>query len=129
MTPASERRVQNEIRNALAFGGLFFRANVGRAWVGDAERLDAATVLIRNARPFDTGLPNGFSDLFGIAPVVIDERHIGQTFGRFVAIEVKSAGGRVGDHQRRFLEAVTREGGLAGVARSVEDAARIVAGN
>jgi hypothetical protein len=112
----SERRIQNEIRNALADHGLFFRANVGRAWTGDQiDRLPGGRLLITNARPFDTGLPPGFSDLFGLTPA-----------GQFVAIECKASAGRIRDAQHRFLKAVEMNGGRAGVARSVDEALRIV---
>lgn len=123
----SERRIQNEIRNALAGRGLFFRANVGRAWTGDEiERLTGGRVLIHNARPFDTGLPPGFSDLFGLAPVKIGPQHVDRTLGLFAAIEVKSPTGRARTRQQAFLDAIEREGGLSGLARSPEDALKII---
>lgn len=125
---SSERRIQNEIRNALAGHGLFFRANVGRAWTGDqAHKISAQCLQLTNPRPFDTGLPAGFADLFGLVPVTIGPEHVGQTFARFVAVEVKNQSGRLSDRQRAFLDAVAREGGLAGVARSPEDALKIIA--
>jgi dihydroxyacid dehydratase/phosphogluconate dehydratase len=43
----------------------------------------------------------------------------------FTSIEVKSATGRLRPEQRQWLEAVQAAGGIAGVARSVEDAARL----
>lgn len=122
----TERRIQNEIRNALADEGLFFRANVGRAWTGDVERLDGSTVLIRNARPFDTGLPAGFSDLFGARPVTITEHIVGRQLAVFSAIEVKAPRGRVSMKQERFIDAINAVGGFAGSARSVEDALQIL---
>lgn len=62
------------------------------------------------------GLCKGSSDLIGIiAPS-----------GRFLAIEVKSEKGRTTPEQDMFLELVRRMGGVAGVARSVEDALAIV---
>jgi hypothetical protein len=118
-----ERRIQNEIRNALADHGLFFRANVGRAWTGDeVVRLNARELLIRNPRPFDTGLPAGFSDLFGLVPIDTEDGRVAQ----FTAIECKAERGRIRDAQQRFLQAVEMNGGRAGIARSVEDALRIV---
>ena len=45
---------------------------------------------------------------------------------QFIAIEVKSSTGRVRPEQARFLAAVKALGGLAGVARSVEDARKII---
>jgi Holliday junction resolvase len=41
--------------------------------------------------------------------------------GRFVAIEVKAAGGRVSQDQEKFIETVKRHGGIAFVARSIDD--------
>lgn len=112
----SEHGIQNAIRNELAGKVLCFRANVGRAWTGSrVEQLPGGKVLIHDARPFSTGLPPGFSDLFGVAPG-----------GRFFALEVKSEAGRTSEQQGKFLAAVERGGGLAGVARSPADALRIL---
>jgi len=46
---------------------------------------------------------------------------IGIYNGKFLAIEVKTKKGKLSDHQRTFLQAVEDEGGIAIVARSVED--------
>lgn len=46
---------------------------------------------------------------------------IGAYKGRFLAIEVKTKGGKLSLHQERFLERVNRSGGLGFVARSVDD--------
>lgn len=92
-------------------GVTLFRANIGRAWTGDdIITLPNGDVLIKNARPFSSGLPPGFSDLFGIT----DE-------GKFVAVEVKSESGRPTEQQQNFIQHIQDNGGLAGVARSVED--------
>lgn len=53
--------------------------------------------------------PRGVSDIIGLYK------------GRFIAIEIKTAGGRVTPEQDRFLEAVRRHGGVAFVARSIDD--------
>ncbi|MBF8970183.1 VRR-NUC domain-containing protein [Streptococcus sp. NLN76] len=101
----SEQKIQNEIRVALSEAGhLVFRANVGKVRMSDG-------------RWFDTGLPKGFSDLFGF-------RSDGQIF----FIEVKNLKGRVRPEQKIFLERAKSQGALAGVARSVEDALDIVNG-
>lgn len=98
-----------------------FRFNVGMAWTGRVEKPTRATqvtvfpgdVVIRDARPFNSGLP-GMSDLIGWT-----ERD-GQAV--FTAVEVKSDRGRVTPEQQNFIDAVRSAGGIAGVARSVEDA-------
>ena len=118
----TEHALQNEIRNALAGHCLAFRANVGQAWTGDVSRLPDGSVLIRNPRPFSTGLPPGFADLFGMVPVTITPDHVGQQLAQFFALEIKTPTGRVRPEQARFLEAVRRQGGRAEVARSPADA-------
>lgn len=63
---------------------------------------------------YGVGQPGG-SDLIGITPK-----------GRFVAIEVKTATGRISPDQQNFIDFVRRNGGIAGVARSVADYKRII---
>lgn len=49
--------------------------------------------------------------------------------GRFLAIEVKrEKGGKASDAQLKFIYAVQKYGGVAGVAHSVDDALRILEG-
>lgn len=122
-----EHAVQNDIRNALAGKCLAFRANVGRAWTGSrVERLPGNRVLIHDARPFSTGLPPGFSDVFGLVPVEILPDMVGQRAGLFFGLEIKSATGRASDQQERFLSAVRLNGGRAGIARSPADALEVL---
>lgn len=119
----SEHRLQNEIRNAMAGNCLMFRANVGKAWTGDSfHRLPNGDMVIRNPRPFNTGLPPGFSDLFGLVAVTITQDMVGKTFGRFIAGEIKTTTGRVSPKQAAFLRAVNDNGGRGAVLRSVNDA-------
>lgn len=125
----SEHKTQNEIRNALAGKALIFRANTGQGWTGSkVQSLPGKRVLIHDARPFNTGLPPGFSDLFGLVAVEITPDMVGQRVAIFTAIEVKSARGRATEKQRNFLRAVNDNGGRAGVARSADDAIKIVGG-
>src|SRR5947208_6166428 len=53
----------------------------------------------------------GVSDIIGILPG-----------GRFLAIEVKRPGGKVSDEQQQFIDNINERGGLAFVARSVDEA-------
>jgi hypothetical protein len=132
----SEHRIQNEIRNALAGECLLFRANVGRGWTGSqmfqAQRvqpvvLQPGDVVIRNARPFDTGLPTGFGDTFGLATRIITERDLGTKLGVYIAGEIKYERGRASEKQAAYLRAVNDNGGAADVWRSVADALATVA--
>lgn len=136
---ATEHGTQNAIRNALVDDGLFFRANVGRGWQGVGRPITTARpitvplmpgdVLLKRARPFDTGLPTGFADVFGVTPVTITPDMVGQTVGVFVGVEVKSENGRVRPEQKRFIDAVRGAGGRAGIARTPADALAIARGD
>ena len=99
MTP--ERIVQNEICSYLTRIGVFFfvHDSIG---VFDPRRGVFRTNTNRYRR-------RGVSDLLGIF------------HGRPLAIEVKSAKGRLSPHQKEFLAAWESAGGIAIVARSVED--------
>ena len=103
-----------------------FRQNTGQGWVGQSRRfsrpetviVQPGDVLIRNARPLHAGLCEGSSDLIGWT----------QRDGAavFTAIEVKTERGRVTPEQAQFVDVVTAAGGIAGIARSVEDAQRLI---
>lgn len=135
----SEHELQNRIRNALVDECLLFRANVGKGWTGNGVEkahpyrnttvvLEPNDVVIRQARPFDTGLPPGFHDLFGLVPVRIEPHHVGLVLGVFTSIEVKSETGRVRPKQQKFMDAVQFRGGRSGIARSIDDARKVVRG-
>ena len=98
-----EHAIQNAIRIALSEYATVFRANVGSGVTYDG-------------RHFDTGLPKGFSDLFGF-------RH---SDGRIFFIEVKTPKGRVSEAQKNFITQMRSCGAIAGVARSVDDALKII---
>lgn len=122
-----EREIQREIQLALTSvrGLRLWRINVGNAWVGDVTPLPAPpgkrSVRIDNARPFTTGVPAGFPDLSGF--IQLDSGDLIPVF-----IEVKTERGRLKPAQESFLNAMREAGCRAGVARSVEDALRIVRG-
>lgn len=123
-----EHAIQNEIRNALAGKALIFRANVGQAWTGSKfTRMAGGKMLIEGARPFSTGLPAGFSDLFGLTKVRITPDMVGMDLAVFVALEVKDKA-KATEGQSNFLKAVNDNGGRAGVVRSTEDAMRVLDG-
>jgi hypothetical protein len=125
----SEHKTQNEGRNALVDVCLNFRANVGQGWTGEITRVNARDIYIKNARPFNTGLPAGFADTFGLTPVVITADMVGKTIGVFHAIEYKSLRGKAATLQQAFIAAVRRNGGRAGIARNEQEAIAIALGN
>lgn len=132
--PSEEHALQTEIQNDLAGECLMFRANVGTGWQSNqikrfskpeafvAQRGD---LLLRNARPFTTGLPAGFSDLFGLTRITITQEMVGKSVGVFFAMEVKDQA-KASPDQKLFLNAIKQNGGISGIAHGTEDARRIV---
>lgn len=68
----------------------------------------------------------GGSDLLGWRTVTITPEMVGQSLAVFAAIEVKTERGKLTQEQANFIERVQQYGGLAGVARSTEDARGIL---
>ena len=85
--------------------------------------------VLRDQRgvPVRYGLQPGSADLIGWRTITITPEMVGQQVAVFTSIEVKSATGRLRPEQRQWMEAVQAAGGIAGVARSVEDAEQILA--
>lgn len=109
-----ESDIQNQIRLALSQHGIVFRTNAGDFWQG--ERVYSQEfhqeVLINIRRV--TGLPEGFSDLLFIGD------------GKIAFIEVKKKGATVRKRQAKFIETMRSLHHRAGVARSVEDALKMI---
>jgi hypothetical protein len=107
---ASEQTIQQRIRLALSTGSVrLFRNNTG-------------TLYDRQGRPVQFGLARGSADLIGWTMRTITPEMVGQQVAVFTSIEVKSASGRLRPEQQQWLDAVQAAGGIAGVARSVEQA-------
>src|SRR5690625_7719610 len=75
-----EADIQNSIRLALNPYTIIFRGNVGK-------------VRLPDGRYFDTGLPKGFSDLFGFR----------KSDGKMIFLEIKTEKGRLRKEQEHFL--------------------------
>ena len=80
----------------------------------------------RTGRPVQFGLARGSADLIGWRTVTITPDMVGQRIAVFTSIEVKTPTGRLAPAQRHWLQAVEQARGIAGVARSVGDALRII---
>ena len=110
----TEQQIQQEIRIACGTGNTrLFRNNTG-------------TLRDQNGRPVSFGLARGSADLIGWRTVTITPDMVGQQVAVFTSIEVKTATGRLRPEQQQWLDAVQAAGGIAGVARSVEDAATLL---
>lgn len=130
----SEHTIMHRIMLAVSRAGtVIWRNNVGTAWAGQATvarrpmqvMLQPGDAVVRQARPLHAGLCKGSSDLVGLTPVVVAQRHVGTTLGVFTAIEVKS-GTKATEEQKNFIRHVLKLGGLAGVARDETQAAEII---
>lgn len=113
----SEQRIQQEIRLAISHGDTkVFRNNTG-------------TLRDQHGRPVQFGLCKGSADLIGWRTVTVTPEMVGQQVAVFTSIEVKTPTGRLRPEQQQWLDAVQAAGGIAGVARSVEDAQRLTMDN
>ena len=125
----NEHDQQSMIRAELSHWGTFFRSQVGQAWTGNTvKKTTDGGVYIPNARPFNTGLPPGYSDISGVVPVVITPEMVGQKIGVAAFIEVKTLTGRIRPEQQHFIDFMRSIGARAGIARSVEQAVNIARG-
>ena len=112
----SEQSIQQRIRLACSRGPVrLWRNNTGR-------------IVGKDGRMVTFGLCPGSADLIGYRTIVITPDMVGQTVAVFAAVEVKAQRGRPTTEQAAFLDHVTAAGGLAGIARSVEDAEAILGG-
>jgi hypothetical protein len=99
----NESTIQKQIMLALSKAGcLVFRNNTGAVKDGD--------------RFIRYGLCKGGADIIGLTPD-----------GRFLAVEVKTRTGRPTKEQLTFIERVNMQGGVAGIARTPEDALLLLA--
>ncbi len=102
----TEHDIQNQIRSALSETCVIFRGNV-------------STICTKDGRYFSTGLPKGFSDLFGFR----------KSDGKAVFIEVKTKKGRLSAEQKKFLNTMRKFGVIAGICRSAEEALNLIKGD
>lgn len=100
----SEHAIQNAIQVAVSMDHHhIFRVNTG-------------SVKTADGRWFKTGVPNGFPDLCGY------RKQDNQMF----FIEVKNAKGKPRSDQIRFHQQLMHDGVIHGIARSSEDALKII---
>ena len=76
----------------------------------------------RTGRLVTFGLARGSADLIGWRTITVTQAMVGTRLAIFTSIEVKVPTGRVRPEQQAWLEAVQGAGGIAVIARSVEDA-------
>lgn len=102
----SEKEIQNQIREALSYSCKVWNITTGTFRVAGRPP--------RYIRTFPRGTP----DLMGFR----------KSDGKMFMIEVKTAKGKLSKEQKEFAEYIKDYPILYGVARSVEDALKIVKG-
>lgn len=109
-------------------GAKIFRNNTGVGWSGQSKRTQTGDRIVYDAQPLRAGLCTGSSDLIGWTPVEITSEMVGKTVAVFTAIEVKQPSGKATTAQINFLQSLQKDGGIAGIARSAEDAVNLIQG-
>ena len=113
----SEHRIQQEIQLGLSQHGIVLRLNSGKFWQGKRVWSNEYNqyVLI-DLRPVQ-GCPEGTSDLL----------FLGEN-NNVAFIECKTKKGKARDKQNKFIEIMHKFKIKAGLARSTEDALKIING-
>ena len=107
-----ETKIQRAIMIAISQAGhTVWRNETGNFWTGRVIHKDGNTTTLANAQMIPCGLTKGSADLIGIT-----------NKGIFFAIEVKTPKGRTSKEQEQFIKHIKLQGGIAGVARSPQDA-------
>ena len=100
----SEQEIQNDIRVTVSLDNCkIFRANVGK-------------VRLPNGKFFQTGLPSGYPDLHGYKI----------SNGKMFYLEIKTPTGRPRPDQIQFHNQLMADHIIHGIARSPEDALKII---
>lgn len=117
-----EHEIQKRIQVALtAAGCVVFRSNVGKGLLirhsQIIKRFENGTALVAGPfNYFDAGLPSGHPDLYGFR----------KKDGKIFYIEVKAERGVISDKQKKFHKMLHANGIVHGIARSVEDALKVI---
>lgn len=112
-----ESSIQSLIMMALSQANcIVWRVDTAGAWVGQIAYRERDIITLKNAKMIHAGLCKGGSDIIGIH----------KPTGKFIAIEVKNKNGRITEEQQRFINAIKAANGIAGIARSVEDALQLL---
>lgn len=98
---------------APKYGARLFRNQVG-------------FYVLSNGSRISSGLAKGSPDLIGWRTVTITPEMVGQQIAVFAGIEAKTKQGKLTPEQQTFLDSMEQAGCIHGVARSVDDAIRIL---
>ncbi len=126
--PLKESNIQKLIlMKASNLGARLFRINVGTAWTGDKFIKKDRDMLIKNYRPFKTGVPKGYHDTSGWTPLVITQDMVGKKVAVFTMLEIKTKNGKPSTEQLNFERVVNEAGGISAILRSEKDLEAVLA--
>ena len=111
----TETELQRRIQVACSHEAALFRIPAGRYHQGRFNTTAEGRPYLSHLRTIHVAT-EGYPDLSGFR----------RSDGKAVFIEVKTKTGRVSKNQAKFIEMAKQAGCLAGIARSVEDAIRII---
>ncbi len=114
----TENELQKRIMVAVSPYATIFRSPAGQYYQGKKKNTAEYGQILTDLRVIKV-LCTGFPDLVG---------YHRQT-GKIVLIEVKTKQGRASKEQHQFIEKARAAGCLAGIAKSEEDAIKIVRGD
>ena len=113
----SENRIQSEIRLALSEHGIVLRLNSGKFWQGKRVWSNEFNqFVLLDLRPVQ-GCPEGTPDLLFLG----EENNV-------AFVECKTKTGAAREKQKRFIEIMHEYGIKADLARSADDALKIIGG-
>lgn len=121
-----QKQIRVGIQEQIGSNIRTYRNNTGEAWQGKSSRTSLGHVVIENPQRVKYGLKKGSSDLIGIYQIEITPEMVGKKIGIFTAIEIKTEKGVVSKEQKDFINTINKLGGIAGTARSVEDAVGLI---
>jgi hypothetical protein len=98
-----EQGIQAAILQYLRWKGIFCWKN------------NTAGIYVKARNTYIPSHAPGVSDILGVLHG-----------GRIICIEVKSPKGRISPHQQQFIDAINSAGGLAFVARSVDEVINVL---
>lgn len=118
---------------ASRIGARLYRRNIGMGWIGQSVVIkkretivvSPGDVVIRNARPFHNGEAGQF-DTWGWKQVTITPEMVGTQIAQHVEIEIKFGKDRMSEEQVKWGAFCERSGVRSGVARTLEDAQKIL---
>ena len=111
-----ETKIQQEIRLALG------RIKNLRLFRNETGQLPDP----RTDRWVQFGLAKGSSDLIGFKTIKITQDMVGSSVAQFVSIVVKTPTGKPTQIQQNWLHCIISAGGISCIARSIEDAKKIL---